>query len=138
MITEALISPKSIVIVGASNDTSKPGGKVLRNILDHNYAGQLFGVNPKERNVQGINCFHSCNDLPEVDLAIIAISATHVEETMRILALQKKCKAFIIFSSGFGEIGEEGKALEKRCVDIVESVGGTLIGPNCIGVLTPL
>ncbi|MBK7850569.1 MAG: acetate--CoA ligase family protein [Bacteroidetes bacterium] len=137
MITEALISPKSIVIVGASNDTSKPGGKVLRNILDHNYSGQLFGVNPKESNVQGVHCFHTCSELPEVDLAIIAISATHVEETVRILAYEKKCKAYIIFSSGFGEIGAEGKALEKRCVDIVESVGGTLIGPNCIGVLTP-
>ncbi|MFN8143619.1 MAG: acetate--CoA ligase family protein [Bacteroidia bacterium] len=137
MISSALISPKSIVVVGASNDLSKPGGKVLRNILDHSFGGKIMGVNPKENSVQGIPCFQSCEELPEVDLAIVAIAAQHVEEALKVLALKKNCKAFIVFSSGFSEIGEEGKLLEKRCVELVESVGGTLIGPNCIGVLTP-
>lgn len=125
------------MIVGASNDVSKPGGKVLKNILDHSFDGEIFGVNPKEKSVQGQACFHSCEEVPNVDLAIIAIAAQYVEETIRVLALKKNCKAFIVFSSGFGEIGDEGKAIERRCVEIVESVGGTLIGPNCIGVLTP-
>ena len=137
MISNALIEPRSIVIVGASNDVSKPGGKVLKNILDHSFDGEIFGVNPKEKSVQGQACFHSCEEVPNVDLAIIAIAAQYVEETIRVLALKKNCKAFIVFSSGFGEIGDEGKAIERRCVEIVESVGGTLIGPNCIGVLTP-
>ena len=136
MITNELLDPRSIVIVGASNDVAKPGGKVLKNIIDYKFDGKLFAVNPKEINVQGIECFSSCVDLPNVDLAIIAVSANHVEENIRVLALQKNCKAFILFSAGFSEIGEEGKALEKRCVDIVNSVGGSLIGPNCIGVIT--
>lgn len=136
MISNALFDPKSIVVIGGSNDCSKPGGKVLQNILTHDYTGQLYAVNPKETIVQGITCYANCSELPNVDLAIIAIAASFVEETIRIVAMKKKCKAFILFSAGFGETGEEGKALEKRCVAIIEEAGATLIGPNCIGVIT--
>ncbi len=137
MIVPELISPDSIVVVGASHDTSKPGGKVLKNIIEHHYDGKLYAVNPKPFVMQGVACYESCAVLPQVNLAVIAIAAPLVEDCIRELALQKGCRAFIIFSSGFGEIGEEGRALEQRCTSIVESVGGTLIGPNCIGVLTP-
>lgn len=136
MITEQLLRPNSIVIVGASNDTSKPGGKVLYNILSHQYKGQLFGVNPKEHQVQGIPCYPDCSALPDVDLAIIAIAANHVEATLKTLAFEKNCKAFILFSAGFSETGPSGKSLEQRCLQIVNEVGGALIGPNCIGVVT--
>ncbi len=136
MITKELLDPKSIVIVGASNDVSKPGGKVLKNIIDHGFSGKLFAVNPKEKIVQGVECFSACENLPQVDLAIIAVSAQYVEANIRVLALQKGCKGFILFSAGFSEIGDEGIALEKRCVEIINSVGGSLIGPNCIGVIT--
>lgn len=136
MITEQLLNPRSIAIVGASNDVSKPGGKVVYNILAHHYPGQLYGVNPKEREVQGVPCYPDCASLPDVDLAIIAVAAAHVVPALETLACQKNCKAFILFSAGFSETGEEGKALEQRCAAMVESVGGTLIGPNCIGVIT--
>lgn len=136
MITEQLLNPDSIVIVGASNDISKPGGKVLYNILTHQYTGKIYGVNPKEKQVQGVPCYPDCESLPEVDLAIIAVAANNVESALRTLAFQKKCKAFILFSAGFSETGEAGNELEKRCVEIVNAVGGTLIGPNCIGVIT--
>jgi acetate---CoA ligase (ADP-forming) len=136
MIRKELLDPESIVIVGASNDTSKPGGKVLYNILKNKYAGKIYGVNPKEKQVQGIPCFPDCNCLPEVNLAIIAIAANNVEAVLKTLAYQKKCKAFILFSAGFSETGAEGKCLEKRCVKIVNDVGGTLVGPNCIGLIT--
>ena len=136
MITKEILSPDSIAIIGASNDVSKPGGKVLKNILDHHYNGKLYPVNPKERLVQNLPCYADTIDLPQVDLAIIAVAAIFVEETIRILAKEKACKAFIIFSAGFGEAGDEGKALEQRCVDLVNECGGTLIGPNCIGVIT--
>jgi acetate---CoA ligase (ADP-forming) len=109
MITKELLDPESIVIVGASNDTSKPGGKVLFNILKNNFAGKIFGVNPKEREVQGVPCFAKCNLIPEVSLAIIAIPGNLVEGVMEILAYEKKCKAFILFSAGFSETGAEGK-----------------------------
>ena len=136
MIRKELLDPQSIVVVGASNDITKPGGKVLHNINHHHYKGLLTAVNPKEKTVQGIHCYADCSLLPEVDLAIIAVSAVQVPEVIEILALQKNCKAFIIFSAGFSETGEEGRKLAQRCIDIVESVEGTLIGPNCIGMIT--
>ncbi len=136
MISNALLNPGSIVVVGGSNDTSKPGGKVLYNLISHQFQGRLYAVNPKETMVQDIPCFENCSLLPQVDLAIIAVAAKFVEETIRILAHEKGCRGFILFSAGFSEIGEAGKALEQKCVAIVNEVGGTLIGPNCIGLIT--
>jgi acetate---CoA ligase (ADP-forming) len=136
MINTQLIDPRNIVIVGASNDITKPGGKVIHNILSHQYKGKLYGVNPNLNQVQGLSCFKDCSFLPQIDLAIIAISAVFVEEAISILAFEKNCKAFILFSAGFSETGEEGRLLEERCVKIVNDAGATLIGPNCIGMIT--
>ena len=137
MISEKLISPKSIVVVGGSNDTSKPGGKVLKNIIDGNFTGNIYVTNLKESEVQGIKSFSDPADLPEVDLAVIAIAARFVVDTVAVLANQKNTRAFIVLSAGFSEESDEGKELENQLVEVVNSVNGTLIGPNCIGVLTP-
>lgn len=136
MITKQLLDPQSIVIVGASNDSSKPGGKVLQNIIKHGYKGKLYAVNPKESSIQGVPCFATVEALPEVELAIIAVAANYVEAAMEVLANQKNCKAFILFSAGFSETGKEGKELEQRCAAIATQAGASLIGPNCIGVIT--
>ncbi|MDP4267244.1 MAG: acetate--CoA ligase family protein [Bacteroidota bacterium] len=135
MINNALINPKSIVIIGGSNDITKPGGKVLKNLIDGNFNGDLYVSNPKETLVQGIKSFQNIHSLPEVDLAIIAIAAKYIPETIEILTKNKNTRGFIILSAGFSEMGEEGKILEKRVVDLIDGVDGSLIGPNCIGVL---
>ncbi|NCA80947.1 MAG: CoA-binding protein, partial [Sphingobacteriia bacterium] len=137
MVNKQLINPKSIVVIGASNDVSKPGGKILKNILDGNYQGKLMVVNPKETNIQGVKCQNSVNDLPEVDLAILAIAAKYCPETIEVLAKQKNTKAFIILSAGFSEENETGAALEAQIVKTINEVNGALIGPNCTGILTP-
>ncbi len=137
MINKALINPKSIVVVGGSNNTAKPGGKVLKNLIDGQFAGDLYVTNLKESEVQGIKSFFDVADLPEVDLAIIAIAAQFVPDTVDVLANQKGARAFIVLSAGFSEESEGGAELEQRLVDIVDEVNGALIGPNCIGVLTP-
>lgn len=137
MITEQLINPKSLVIVGGSNNVKKPGGKVLKNLIDEGFKGDLYVMNPKEQIVQGIKCFQSPESLPEVDLAIIAIAAKFVPETVKILTQQKNTKAVIILSAGFSEESEEGRVLENQIVELMNNVGGSLIGPNCIGVMTP-
>ncbi len=137
MITEQLINPKSIVVIGGSNDVTKPGGKVLKNLIDGNYAGDLYVTNLKESEVQGIRSYSDVADLPDVDLAIIAIAARFVPDTAEVLARRKNTRAFIVLSAGFGEESEEGAVLEQKLVDIVNGVKGTLIGPNCTGVLTP-
>ena len=135
MINNKLLNPKSIVVVGASNDVQKPGGKVLKNLLASNFKGIVYAVNPKEEEVQGIKCCHKVEDLPEVDCAILAIAAKYCPATVDVLALQKQTGGFIILSAGFGEENEVGATYEKHIVDTINSVGGSLIGPNCTGFL---
>lgn len=136
MITEQLISPKSIVVVGGSEDTAKPGGSVLKNLINNKYAGKLYVVNPKAENVQWQKTYHSIADLPQVDCAILAIPAQLCVEAVRELCADKGCKAVIIFSAGFNEDGPEGARFEKEILDTVNKYGASLIGPNCIGVIT--
>lgn len=135
MIVRELIDPKSIAVIGASNDTKKPGGKILYNIIAGGYQGDILPVNPKEEKIQGYKCYPSVEQINKVELAILAIPAKFTYEAVKTLAEQKGTKAFIILSAGFGEFGEEGKKLEKAIVEVIEKNGGTLIGPNCIGVL---
>jgi len=135
MINQKLLNPKSVVVIGASNDVQKPGGKVFKNLLDSVFAGNIYAVNPKETNVQGIPCHTKVEDLPQVDCAILAVAAKFCLPTIEVLARQKGTGGFIILSAGFSEENEEGAKLEKQIVEIINSVGGTLIGPNCTGFL---
>ncbi|MBU2573596.1 MAG: acetate--CoA ligase family protein [Elusimicrobia bacterium] len=135
MITTQLLNPRSIVVIGGSNNTGKPGGKILYNLKDGRFKGALYVVNPKDPGVQGIKTFAGVHDLPQVDLAILAIAAKFCVETVEVLAKLKNTKAFIILSAGFSEESEEGAGLEKRIVEIIDGVNGSLIGPNCIGFL---
>ncbi|HEX7585809.1 MAG TPA: acetate--CoA ligase family protein [Prolixibacteraceae bacterium] len=136
MITKELIAPKSIVVVGASNNTTKPGGKLLKNLIDNNFKGELFVVNPGSDEVQGVKSYPSVNELPPVEMAVLAIPAHACLEAVEILATQKGTKGFIIISAGFSEESEEGRILEQKIVKIIEENDACLIGPNCIGVIT--
>lgn len=135
MINDKLINPNSIAVIGGSNDITKPGGKVLKNLIDNNFKGSLYVVNIKETEVQGLKSYQKVDELPQTDLAIIAVAARFVLETVEILVNKKNTKAFIILSAGFSEESEEGKKLEKKIVEIINNAGACLIGPNCIGVL---
>jgi acetate---CoA ligase (ADP-forming) len=137
MINQALIEPRSIVVVGASNETKKPGGKVLKNILDNNFSGDVYAVNPKESEIQGVKVYADVKELPQTDLAILAIAAKFCLDTVKTLAHEKGTKAFIILSAGFSEESHDGQVLENEIVKIIDETGGCLIGPNCIGVITP-
>jgi len=137
MLSHALLKPSGIVVEGGSNDLSRPGGAVLHNILHHGYPGRICVLNPYETEVQGLKTFSDASALPETECAIFAVSASKVMETAEILALQKKTRAFIVLSAGFGETGEQGKFLEEELTSLVKNVNGTLIGPNCTGVILP-
>lgn len=136
MVNEKLLNPSSIVVVGGSDDVYKPGGAVLRNVKDGLFKGDIYVVNPKAESVQGIKSHNHVKDLPQVDLAILAIASKFCLEAVEILTKEKGTRAFIILSAGFSEEGKEGAELEAKIVDLIESVGGSLIGPNCTGVLT--
>ena len=135
MIAKELLNPRSIVICGASSDVHKPGGKALKNLLSSNFKGNVYAVNPKETEVQGVKCYASVEDLPQVDCAILCIAAKFCPSTVDVLTQQKGTKGFIIISAGFSEENEEGAKIEKHIVDSINAVGGSLIGPNCTGFL---
>ncbi len=135
MLAKELIHPQSIAVIGGSNNLQKPGGKILQNLLEGEYPGKLYAVNPKEESVQGVKCYPDLASLPRTDLAILAIAARFCPEAVEILAREKGTRGFIILSAGFSEESEEGRAMEKQIAAVVDEVGGSLIGPNCIGVI---
>ncbi|MDR2679855.1 MAG: acetate--CoA ligase family protein [Tannerella sp.] len=135
MINRELLNPESIVVVGGSNKTSKPGGNCVRNLVNGNYKGRLYAVNPGETEVQGLKCYRHVSEIPRTDLAIIAIPAALCLETVTILAEEKGVKAFIMYTAGFGEESREGGEMERKIVDVIDRAGACLIGPNCIGFL---
>ena len=135
MINRQLLHPESIVVIGGSNNVHKPGGAIVRNIINGGYKGILRIVNPKEDEVQGVKAFHDISELPPTDLAILVIPSHMCPETVDRLAEDKGVKAFIIISAGFGEETKEGAKLEQHILDTCERHGAALIGPNCIGLL---
>ena len=137
MINEKLLHPESIAIVGASNNISKPGGKIIKNLIDHHFKGDIYAVNPGETKIQGVPCFATVEELPSVDLAVLAIPAKFCLDTVKKFTELNDTKAFIIISAGFGEMNEAGKLLEQEIASVVSKNNGCLIGPNCIGVMTP-
>jgi acyl-CoA synthetase (NDP forming) len=135
MITNQLLHPESIVVVGASNNIHKPGGAIVRNLINGGYKGVLRVINPKEDEIQGIKAFHDAKDLPPTELAILVIPAAFCPDIVEELASKKETKAFIIISAGFGEETHAGALLEERILKACDKYNAALIGPNCIGLL---
>ena len=135
MINEQLLHPKSIVVIGGSNNVHKPGGALVRNIIQGGFNGTLRIVNPKEDEVQGVKAFHDVKELPPTDLAVLVVAARFCADYVEYLAKEKEVRAFIIISAGFGEETKAGAKMEQKILDICEQYQCALIGPNCIGLL---
>lgn len=135
MIAQQLIDPKSIAVIGGSDNCRKPGGKIVQNLLKGGFSGDLYVVNPNPITIDGVSAVVRISDLPEVDLAILAIPARECISAVTTLTQEKNTKGFIIISAGFNEASEEGRQIEDEIVRLIEKVNASLIGPNCIGVL---
>ncbi|MDR0891722.1 MAG: acetate--CoA ligase family protein [Mediterranea sp.] len=135
MITPQLLRPESIVVVGASNNEHKPGGAILKNLIQGGYQGELRAINPKETEVQGVPAYPDATAVPDTDLAVLAVPAVACPDIVETLARDKHTRAFIILSAGFGEETHEGAVLEERILQTVNAYGASLIGPNCIGLM---
>ena len=135
MINEQLLNPGSIVVIGGSNNVHKPGGAIVRNLLNGDYQGDLRVVNPKEDTIQGLKAFHDVKDIPQTDLAILVVAAKYCPDYVDYLCAEKGVRAFVIISAGFGEETKAGAELEQRILDTCEKYEAALIGPNCIGLL---
>lgn len=128
--------PKSIAIVGASEEEGKVGNVLAKNILNLGYAGEVFLVNPKHEELLGKKCYKSLAEIEkEVDLAIVAVPAVVVSSLIKEGA--KRCSNFVVISAGFSEIGEEGKVKERELLKIAEENNLNILGPNCLGFIIP-
>ena len=135
MINKQLLEPKSIVVIGGSNNVHKPGGSIVRNLMSGGFSGPLHIVNPKEDEVQGIKAFHDVKEIPQADLAVLVVAARFCPDYVDYLCAEKGVRAFVIISAGFSEETKEGALLEQRILDTCKQYGAALIGPNCIGLL---
>lgn len=130
-----LLSPRSVVIVGASPTRGALGNSVLRNLERHGYAGDIHLINPKRDTIDGRPCLNAIDDLPEgVDAAVLAIPGPAVLGAVRSLAA-RGVGAAIIFSAGFAEGGEEGLAAQAEVARIAAEHGMIVEGPNCLGLV---
>lgn len=133
---EKLFNPKSIAIVGATDEEGKVGTAICNNILNLGYEGKVFLVNPKHQELFGQKCYAKLEEIEEdVDLAIIVIPAKFVPETIKNAG--NKVKDFAVISAGFSEIGEDGKKLEQELLKIAEEKDLNILGPNCLGFIIP-
>ncbi len=132
---EPLFRPKSIAIIGATEDPGRVAGLPLKYALDHGYKGKLFPVNPNRDVVRGVKCYHSVLDIPEeVDAAVIVVPAGVVPDMIEQCA-KKGVKAVVIGVSGFAELDEEGKKRQDKIVEIARQSGMRICGPNTNGLL---
>ncbi|MGB9920788.1 MAG: acetate--CoA ligase alpha subunit [Moorellales bacterium] len=132
---EALFSPRAVAVVGASNNPTKLGHAVLRNLLESGYPGPVYPVNPKAEEILGRKAYPSVREVPDrVDLAVIVIPAAGVLEVARQCG-EKGVRFMVVISAGFREAGKEGSNREKELVRICRQFGTGLVGPNCLGVI---
>lgn len=131
---DALFKPRSVAIVGASNNPLSIGHIVIRNLLDHNFQGPIYPVNPKAKFIKSFRAYPSVSDIPdEVDLVNISIKNTLVPAVIEECG-KKGVKFAIVHTAGFKEVGEEGLALERQIVEIAHRYGMRIYGPNSQGI----
>ncbi|MBY0619661.1 acetate--CoA ligase family protein [Sphingomonas ursincola] len=130
-----LLSPRSVVVVGASDKPGALGASVVSNLDRNGFAGPVYLINPKRSEIAGRACLASIDDLPlDVDVAVLAIPRAGVLDAVRALAA-RRCGAAIIFSAGFAEGGEQGLADQRELARIAEEAGMVIEGPNCLGLV---
>ena len=129
-----LLTPRSVALVGASDNPARIGGRPLAFFKNLGYEGKIFPVNPNRDKVQGIDAFPSLAEInDDVDFVLVAVPAKGVLDVMR-QAVEKRAKTVMIFSSGFGEMNEDGQAMQDELTRMAAESGVRVIGPNCLGV----
>ena len=134
---KALFKPRSIAVIGASNNPSRIGGMPIRFLQKHGYPGEIYPVNPKYQEVFGLPCYPTLISIPgEVDLVLVAIQKRFVFETLQECS-EKRVPYVILFTAGYGETGKVGKKEQEELLRFARRTGIRLIGPNCIGIVCP-
>ncbi len=128
-----LLNPRSIAIVGASDDPTRIGGRPLSHMIRQRFDGSVYPVNPNRDVVQGVKAYASLADIGgDVDFVLVAVPAAGVTAVVR-QAAAKKAKTVMVLSSGFAEIGGEGVAMQDELTALARETGVRIVGPNCLG-----
>jgi acyl-CoA synthetase (NDP forming) len=128
-----LVTARAVAVIGASQDPARIGGRPVRFLREGGFTGVIHPVNVKYTEVQGLPCYPDLASVPgPVDIAIVSVPARDVAATLAACAA-KGVKGAVVFSSGFGEVGAEGRALQDEIARIARETGVRVIGPNCQG-----
>ncbi len=132
---DPLIDPRTMAILGASNDVHKFGGRPIRYMLEGGYTGKIFPVNPKGGEIQGLTAYADVRDIPEpVDVAVVSLPAPFVVDAARG-CVEAGVRSMAIFSSSFAEVDEQGRQWQDQLSEIARTSGMRIMGPNCMGML---
>jgi acetyltransferase len=132
---EYFFNPRSIALIGVSKDIRKPSGRSLNALLKWNYKGKLYPINPNYTEIHGVKCYPSLLEIrSDVDMVIISIPAQSVLAALQQCVV-KKVKAVVLFTSGFSEVGPEGKALQEQVSQLSQKNNLRILGPNCVGLV---
>ena len=132
---ERFFNPRSIAVIGASQDLITISGQPLHHLVSHAYAGRLYPVNPKYQEILGVKCYASIEALPETpDLALILINSSRAADMLRACG-KKGVRFAIVFSSGYSEVGGRGIEMQRELAAVAAEFGMGIIGPNCQGML---
>jgi acyl-CoA synthetase (NDP forming) len=135
---EYVINPRSVAIIGASDDMKKFGGRIIGYLLMHKYKGKIYPINRKRQTVRGLKCYPSILDVPQSpDVAVMAIPPAAVVGAIRECA-ERQTGCAIIITTGFAEMSEKGKQLQDRILDIAAAAKMRIWGPNCMGLVNPV
>lgn len=130
-----LLSPNSVAVIGASNDETKLGGMLVKNMLNAGFKGKLYPINPKGGEIMGLKAYPSVTDVGEpIDLAVVAVKAALVGGEVRKMK-EAGIKYAAILTAGFKEDSPEGAELEKKLVQAAKESGVRFLGPNCFGLM---
>jgi len=133
---EALTAPRSIALVGVSNDPTRVSGRALAYLHRYGYEGQILPVNRRSETVQGHTAYRSLVEVPvEPDLAVISLPGEHVKGALKD-CLDRGVKAAIVYASGFAEQGRQGAELQDAIAETLDGTDLRVLGPNCLGVVS--
>ena len=130
-----IFSPKSIAIVGVSQDSEKIGSVIMRNLVEGGYNGKVYPVNPNHEELQGRKAYPDILQI-EDDLEMVCIAIPHqFVESIVDQCVKKQVKSVVIISAGFKEVGQQGRELEERIARKLKAENIRLLGPNCLGYI---
>ena len=132
---ESLFRPKKVAVIGASSKELSIGNRVIKNLIDFGFKGDIYPINPKADEIRGIKAFKSITDCPDnIDVVHMVIPAKFVPQAVEDCG-RKGVKNIIINSGGFSETGPEGEAIEKDFLSRAAKYGIRILGPNCQGII---